>query len=96
MKTPKKLPEQELSDLTVEDILSGDMSVNGLYMAEEEEAVEEDLILGDEDEMDGDEEEFEVELEEDMDADDVEEEDLVIGPDDDVEDLDGDDDDDDL
>ena len=63
-----------------------DTPVNGNYSPddedEEEDEVEEDLILGDEDAM-GDEEEFDVELEEDIVAEDIDEDDLVIDPDED-------------
>ena len=67
--------------------------VNGNYAPDDdddEDDVEEDLILGDEDEVSGDEEEFDVELEEDVDVTDIDEDDLVIDTDDD------DDEDDDL
>ena len=69
--------------------------VNGNYRLpgeddEEEEETEDDLILGDENELSGDEEEFDVELEDDLNEEDIGEDDLVIGADDD--DLDEDDD----
>jgi hypothetical protein len=60
--------------------------VNGNYTPDDdddEDDVEEDLILGDEDEVSGDEEEFDVELEEDVDVTDIDEDDLVIDTDDD-------------
>jgi len=69
--------------------------VNGNYYPDDEdyedddEQVEEDLILGDESEMGG-EEEFDVELDEDIGAEDIDDDDLVIDPDDE------DDEDDDL
>lgn len=70
--------------------------VNGNYSPDDEdyeddddEQVEEDLILGDENEMGG-EEEFDVELDENIGAEDIDEDDLVIDPDDE------DDEDDDL
>ena len=56
--------------------------VNGQHAANEEEEKEEDLILGDEDELEGDEEIYDVELEDDLDEDDIDEDDLVIGADD--------------
>ena len=62
--------------------------VNGKHAPEdedEEEAEEDDLILGDEAELAGDEEEFEVELDEDIDADDLDEDDLVIDTEEDTE-----------
>lgn len=52
---------------------------------ENDEDVEDDLILGDEDELSGDEEEYDVELEDDTDETDVSENDLVIDSDDDEE-----------
>ena len=68
--------------------------VNGNYAPDDDDDddddVEEDLILGDEDEVSGDEEEFDVELDEDVDVTDIDEDDLVIDTDDD------DDEDDDL
>jgi hypothetical protein len=71
--------------------------VNGNYSLPDEDEdddddddTEDDLILGDEDELSGDEEEFEVEVDEDIDEEDIDEDDLVIGTDDD--DLDEDDD----
>ncbi len=73
-----------------------DNPVNGNYSPDDEdyeddddEQVEDDLILGDESEMGG-EEEFDVELDEDIGAEDIDEDDLVIDPDDE------DDEDDDL
>src|SRR4051812_32000945 len=67
--------------------------VNGNYSPDDEDddedEIEDDLILGDEDAM-GDEEEFDVELEDDLVAEDIDEDDLVIDPDED------DDEDDDL
>lgn len=63
--------------------------VNGHYAPDDEdedddddEDVEDDLILGDEDEAYGDEEEFDVELEDDIDDADIGENDLVIDSDD--------------
>lgn len=69
--------------------------VNGNYSLpdedeEDDDATEDDLILGDEDELSGDEEEFDVELDDDLDEEDIDEDDLVIDADDD--DLDEDDD----
>ena len=52
---------------------------------DEDEAEEDDLILGDEDEA-GDEEEFDVELEEDFGGSEIDDDDLVIDSDDEVED----------
>lgn len=61
--------------------------VNGNYSLpdedEDDEDTEDDLILGDEDEVTGDEEEFDVELEDDIDEADIDEDDLVIDADDD-------------
>ncbi|MGZ5285687.1 MAG: hypothetical protein ACXWB9_00815 [Flavisolibacter sp.] len=64
--------------------------VNGNYAPDDEDdddddGEEEDLILGDENEISGDEVEFEVELEEDIDAADLDEDDLVIDTEDDEE-----------
>lgn len=53
---------------------------------DEDEADEDDLILGDADEAEGDEEEFEVLLDEDINEDDIHEDDLVIDSDDDIDD----------
>jgi hypothetical protein len=54
---------------------------------DEDEAEEEDLILGDADEAEGDEEEFDVVLEDDdFNEDDIDEDDLVLGSDDDIDD----------
>jgi len=67
--------------------------VNGNYAPDdedEEDKVEEDLILGDEDEMVGNEEEFEVELDEGINEEDIDEGDLVL----DTDDIDDDEDDD--
>jgi hypothetical protein len=66
--------------------------VNGNYSLpdEDEEETEDDLILGDEDELTGEEEEYDVELEDDPDEEDLDEDDLVIDDDDD-DDLDEDD-----
>lgn len=61
--------------------------VNGKYAdPEEDEETEEDLVLGDENELEGDEMEFEVELEDDLDEDDVGEDDLILDTSDDTED----------
>ena len=49
---------------------------------DDDEDVEDDLILGDEDELSGDEEEYDVELEDEIDEKDVSENDLVIDSDD--------------
>ena len=68
--------------------------LNGNYDLPDEddgEEKEDDLILGNEDELSGDEEEFEVEVDEDIDEEDIDEDDLVIDADDD-DDLDEDDD----
>ena len=70
-----------------------DHPVNGNYAPDDEDdedKVEEDLILGDEDELVGNEEEFEVELDEDINAEDIDEDDLVL----DTDDIDDDEDDD--
>ncbi len=66
--------------------------VNGNYNLpdEDDEETEDDLILGDEDELSGDEEEFEVELEDELDDEDIDEDDLVIKADDDDSDKDDD------
>ena len=63
--------------------------VNGNYSLpdedeEEDEDVEDDLILWDEDELEGDEEEYDVELEDDVDETEVDDDDLVIDSDDDI------------
>jgi len=60
--------------------------VNGNYAdPDEDEEVEDDLVLGDEDQLEGDEEEFEVELDDtDLDEDDFDDDDLVIDTDDDI------------
>jgi len=65
--------------------------VNGNYSLpdedeEDDEDTEDDLILGDEDELSGDEEEYDVELDDELDEDDIDEDDLVIDADDDEED----------
>jgi hypothetical protein len=69
--------------------------VNGNYAdpedEDDDEAEEDDLILGDEDEASGDEEEFDVELEDDVDDADFSDDDLVIDTDDDIEDEEDDD-----
>lgn len=60
--------------------------VNGNYSLPDEdddEKTEDDLILGDEDELSGDEEEYDVELEDELDEEDIDEDDLVIKADDD-------------
>jgi hypothetical protein len=51
------------------------------------EDVEDDLILGDEDQLDEDDEEetIDVEMDDDFDEDEVTEDDLVLGPDEDIE-----------
>ncbi|HTM92658.1 MAG TPA: hypothetical protein VL095_09575 [Flavisolibacter sp.] len=63
--------------------------VNGNYTLpdedETEDDTEDDLILGDEDELSGDEEEYEVEVDEELDDEDIDEDDLVIDTDDDPE-----------
>lgn len=51
---------------------------------EDDDEVEEDLILGDEDQLEGDEEEYDVELEDDLEDVDIDDDDLVIGSDDDI------------
>jgi hypothetical protein len=60
--------------------------VNGNYsLPDEDDAdTEDDLILGDEDEVTGDEEEFDVELDDDLNEEDLDEDDLVINADDDL------------
>jgi hypothetical protein len=67
--------------------------VNGKYAdpEEDEDEAEDDLVLGDEDELEGDEMEFEVILEEDLDQDDISEDDLVLDTSDDPEDDEDDD-----
>jgi len=60
--------------------------VNGNYSLPDEdddEKTEDDLILGDEDELSGDEEEYDVELADELDEDDIDDDDLVIKADDD-------------
>ena len=60
--------------------------VNGSYSLpdeDEDEKTEDDLILGDEDELSGDEEEYDVVLEDELDEDDIDDDDLVIKADDD-------------
>jgi hypothetical protein len=63
--------------------------VNGNYTIpdedEDEDDTEDDLILGDEDELSGDEEEYEVEVDEELNEEDIDEDDLVIDADDDPE-----------
>jgi hypothetical protein len=63
--------------------------VNGNYTLpdedENEDDTEDDLILGDEDELSGDEEEYEVEVDDELDDEDIDEDDLVIDADDDPE-----------
>ena len=64
--------------------------VNGNYSLpdedeEDDDDTEDDLILGDEDELSGDEEEYDVELEDDLDEEDIDEDDLVIDADEDEE-----------
>jgi len=68
------------------------LPVNGNYSLpdEDEDDTEDDLILGDEEELSGDEEEYEVEVDDELDEEDIDEDDLVIEADDD--DLDEDDD----
>jgi hypothetical protein len=58
--------------------------VNGNHAAIENENEEDDLILGNEDELEGDEEEYDIELEEDFDEDELNEDDLVLDADDDI------------
>jgi len=70
--------------------LNGNYSLPDEDEDDNEDAVEDDLILGDEDELSGDEEEYDVELEDELDEADIDEDDLVIDPDED--DLDEDDD----
>jgi hypothetical protein len=71
--------------------------VNGNYSLPDEDdeddddSTEDDLILGDEDELSGDEEEYDVELDDELDEEDIDEDDLVIEADDE-DDLDEDDD----
>jgi hypothetical protein len=55
--------------------------VNGNHAAEDK---EEDLILGDEDQLQGDEEEYDIELEDEMDEEDMDEDDLILDADDDI------------
>ena len=68
--------------------------VNGNYSLpdedEDDDKTEDDLILGDEDELNGEEDEYEVELEDNVNDADIDEDDLVINADDD--DLDEEDD----
>lgn len=68
--------------------------VNGNYSLpdedEDDDDTEDDLILGDEDELSGDEEEYDVELEDDLDEEDIDEDDLVIDADEDEDDEDDD------
>ena len=99
---PKKFDEQlKTIDRTPQGVLIERPStsqdthpVNGNYNLpdedeDEDENTEDDLILGDEDELTGEEEEYDVELEEDPDAEDIYEDDLVIDAydDDDEDDL---------
>jgi len=70
--------------------------VNGNYSLPDEDeeddddGTEDDLILGDEEELSGDEEEFDVELDDDLNEEDIDEDDLVIDADDDEADEDDD------
>ena len=60
MKKHNRLPEHELSDLTIDDILNGNLEMNGVLEEElQDDALEEDLILGDESEMDDEDEQRE-------------------------------------
>lgn len=98
MKKQDKLPEHDLSDLTVDDLLSGKFESDSYPIEAEfelEDEIEEDLILGDEDALDDEDEvEYEIELEDDddVDDDDLDEDDLIL----DADDLDDDEDLDDL
>lgn len=85
-----EMADRNPKDVLIERPLSGSEAhpVNGNYAPEDddEDEVEDDLILGDEDEIEGDEEEFEVELEEDMDEEDLgDDDDLVLDTEDDIE-----------
>lgn len=93
MKKENKFADQELSNTTIGDLLNSDtLQVNGHYVPDEdddddddEEDKEDDLVLGDEDELEGDEAEYEVDLEDDAEPDDVDDDDLVLDTDDEEE-----------
>lgn len=107
MKKHNNLPEQELSDFTIDDVLNGNLELNGFFLEKEElddDALEEDLILGDETELDEEDDvEYEIEFDDDGDEDDdldeddddldeedidLDEDDLILDVDEDDEDLD--------
>ena len=88
--------EQTRNVLVEKPLLNDEVKhVNGKYAdpEEDEEETEDDLVLGDESELEGDEMEFEVELEDDLTEDDIGEDDLILDTSDDIED---DEDDEDL
>jgi hypothetical protein len=74
--------ERPLSTSPDEHPVNGNYSLPGEDEDDDEDEVEDDLILGDEDELSGDEEEYDVELEDDVDGEDIDEDDLVIDSDD--------------
>ena len=88
---------RQIRNVLVEKPLLNDevKHVNGKYAdpEEDEEETEDDLVLGDENELEGDEMEFEVEFEDDLNEDDIGEDDLILDTSDDTED---DEDDEDL
>jgi hypothetical protein len=96
LKEPGSNFNQHPTNVMVEKPLLNDdiKHVNGKYAdpEEDEEETEDDLVLGDENELEGDEMEFEVVLEDDLDEDDISEDDLVIDTSDDLEDEEEDDD----
>lgn len=101
MKKRDRLPEHELSDFTVDDVLNGNFEASGeMEMGEDDGALEDDLILGDEEGVDDTEEEYEIEFEDfdddddedddddDLDEDETEEDDLILDTEEDFDDLD--------
>jgi hypothetical protein len=88
-KTNEHTNNRDSHEIMVEKPLLNDeiKHVNGKYADEDEEddLTEDDLVLGDEDELEGDEMEFEIELEEDVDEENISEDDLILDTSDDLE-----------
>jgi len=88
---PDEMASRNPENILIERPFSPDYHpVNGKHGPDDEdedEAEEEDLILGDADEAEGNEDEYDIVLEEDdFDEDDIDEDDLVIDSDDDIDD----------
>ena len=82
-------PESEMDrrnpkDVFIESSPSQQAEIKPVNGRHAEDETEEDLILGDEDQLEGDEEEYDIVLEDESDEDDLDDDDLILDSDDDI------------